>query len=56
MPHELIGERVGEAAKLAIEVGTDEVHRRWGLKGCLTVTSAIVALVMPLLWVLGVFS
>ncbi len=56
MPHEFIGELVAEAAKLAIEVGTEKVHRRWGLKGCLTVTSAIVALVILLLWVLGVFS
>jgi len=56
MIDDILGEIAGGVAEAAMETATDEVHRRWGPIGCLTVTSGLVALVMLLLWVLGAFS
>lgn len=56
MVHDILGEIVDGVAEAAMDVASDEVQRRWGWKGCLTVVLVVVLLVVALLWALGVFS
>jgi hypothetical protein len=44
MPHEIIGEAVVQVAQGAAEIAVDEVHRKFGWKGCLTLTAIIVGI------------
>ncbi|MEO6198671.1 MAG: hypothetical protein ABIO68_01855 [Sphingomicrobium sp.] len=41
MPHEIIGEVVGQVVQGVGEVAVDEVHRKFGWRGCLLVIAAI---------------
>jgi hypothetical protein len=44
MPHEIIGEAVGQVVQGAAEVAVDKVHRKFGWKGCLVLTLIAAAL------------
>jgi len=56
MPHDAVAELVGEAVKVAGEIATDKIHKRWGWKGCLTTIVSLALIIVLGLWALGVFS
>lgn len=44
MPHEILGEVVGQVAQGAAEVALDEVRKKFGWKGCLVLTMIILGI------------
>ncbi|MCJ2188733.1 hypothetical protein [Novosphingobium beihaiensis] len=56
MPHQVLGEIAGAALEAGADLATDEVSRRMGWKGCLTVSLLIVLGLGLLLWFVGAFS
>ena len=52
MPHEIIGEAVAQVAQGAAEVAVDEVHRKFGWKGCVLLTVIVMAIGAGLYFVL----
>ena len=52
MPHEIIGDVVGQVVQGVSEVAVDEVHRKFGWKGCLLVIGAIGISIAGLYFVL----
>ena len=56
MPHEILGDIVSGAVEAGADLAADEVSRRMGWKGCLTLFLLCVLALLLLLWWLGVFS
>ncbi|TCM39391.1 hypothetical protein [Novosphingobium sp. ST904] len=55
MLHDVLADLAGGAVEGAADLASDEIRRRSGWKGCLTVALVALGVVLVLLWWLGAF-
>jgi len=55
MPHEIVGEVIGQVVVEAAGEATEQVHRRFGWKGCLFLFLAVAGIGAMIAWHLGAF-